>query len=281
MPTSRSTKLGTRRRRDAAAAAAAEARRPIWPLVALGALAALAILLIALPASMIGRLLPASITMQDFSGSVWHGSAGRITVNGRDAGALEWRLHPAALLGLTLAADLHWVKAAFVADGGVRLDRHSLGLARVTGGGPLESLQSLGIAPGWHGSATLAIDRLQADLDAAGPQLRTAVGELRIAELSSPAFAGGEPLGGFALRLAEGAIGADGSGSARLADTGGPLALDAVIQFSVKERRGIASGTVAVRAQAGEALRAEIDKLAQLRPRDPQGRVPFDLELSL
>ncbi len=279
MPASRSIKPGTRR--GGGAAAVVEPRRPIWPLALLGALAALAILLIALPASLIGRMAPANVTLQDFSGSLWHGSAGRITVNGRDAGALEWRLHPAPLLGLTLAADLHWVKAAFVADGRVRLDRHALSLEHVTGGGPIDSLQSLGIAPGWHGSATLDVARLQADLDGGEPRWRAAAGELRVTDLHSPAFAGGATLGGYALRVADGAIGADGNGSARLVDTGGPLALDAVIQFSVKERRGIASGTIAARSEADPALRAEIDKLAQLRPRDPQGRVPFDLELSL
>jgi hypothetical protein len=56
-------------------------------------LAVLSVAIIGVPASLITRFLPPFISAQDFSGSLWHGSAGRIAVNGRDAGAVEWRLH--------------------------------------------------------------------------------------------------------------------------------------------------------------------------------------------
>src|ERR1700692_4011222 len=81
-------------------------RNYIWP-VLVGLAALLAVIIAALPASIIRHFLPPSVHADDFSGSIWHGSAGKISVEARDAGALEWRLHPAALLGMAVAADVH------------------------------------------------------------------------------------------------------------------------------------------------------------------------------
>ena len=91
-------------------------KRPYWPLIVIGLAAVLAVVVAALPASIITHFLPPMVQAEDFSGSLWHGSAGRINVNARPAGALEWRLHPASLLGMAVAADLHWVKVGFVMD---------------------------------------------------------------------------------------------------------------------------------------------------------------------
>src|SRR5947209_14627326 len=116
MPTSPSPKRGTK--------PPTGMRRPrlLLPAVVIILLAALSVMVIALPASLVTRFLPPVISADDFSGSVWHGSAGRIVVNGRDAGAVEWRLHPRSLLRLAVSADLHWVKIGFVADGAADLD---------------------------------------------------------------------------------------------------------------------------------------------------------------
>src|SRR5271170_6690327 len=112
MPTSPSPRRGVK------AKAASAPARSLWPrFVLIAVLAALGVAVMALPASMVTRFLPEGVSAEDFSGSVWHGSAGRITANGRDVGALEWRLHPAALLRLHVGADLHWVKRGFVLDG--------------------------------------------------------------------------------------------------------------------------------------------------------------------
>src|ERR1700731_3064998 len=109
--------------------------RSYWPLVLIGLAA---VIIVALPASMITRFLPPSVHAEDFSGSIWHGSAGKISVDARDAGALEWRLHPAALLGMAVAADVHWVKVGFVLDAAVKIDRQGLTAHGVKGGGPIE-----------------------------------------------------------------------------------------------------------------------------------------------
>src|SRR3984957_10442461 len=107
MPASRSAS------RDAKAAPRS---RNLWPVVLIGLAALLAVSIAVLPASVITHFLPPSVHAEDFSGSIWHGSAGKVSVNWRDAGALEWRLHPAALLGLTVLTDLHLGKTGFVID---------------------------------------------------------------------------------------------------------------------------------------------------------------------
>ncbi len=277
MPTSPSVKRPAKPPRGAPAAAPGLPRGAI----AAALLAVVAVGVVALPASLLGRLLPANLSAQDFSGSLWHGSAGRLAWGGRELGALEWRLHPLALLRLTAAAQLHWVKAGWVLDGGVELSRHGLRVEELRGGGPLEDLAARGIAPGWHGAADLHGQRLQAACADDGIRWQAASGEAEVTGLRAPQVAAGADLGGYALRLPADAIAADGTLSATLTDTGGPLQLQAGIQFSTRERRGVLSGTVLARAQAPEALRAQLAQLAQLHAPDAQGRIPFDLELSL
>src|SRR6202163_1446722 len=101
-------------------------RNYILPVVLVGLAALLAVIIAALPASIITHFLPPSVHAEDFSGSLWHGSAGKISVDARDAGALEWRLHPAALLGMDVAADVHWVKVGFVVGAAVNIDRQGV-----------------------------------------------------------------------------------------------------------------------------------------------------------
>src|SRR5579859_3810978 len=114
--------------------------RSYWPVVLIGLAAVLAVVISALPASIVTRFLPPEVHAEDFSGSIWHGSAGKIGVNARDAGALEWRLHPAALLARRVSADVHWVKVAFVADAAVDIDREGFSAHAVKGHGPIEDL---------------------------------------------------------------------------------------------------------------------------------------------
>src|SRR6202171_4260165 len=150
MPVSRSPSRAPKSMR-AAEPAPAPRSRSYWPVVLIGVAAVLAVIVAALPASVITHFLPPSVLAEDFSGSIWHGSAGKISVSARDAGALEWRLHPAALLGMQVSADVHWVKVGFVVDAAVNIDRQGVSAHAVKGGGPIEDLQDFGVAPGWRG----------------------------------------------------------------------------------------------------------------------------------
>jgi hypothetical protein len=285
MPVSRSPSRGAKpaaqsaaaRSRPAAQTRPAVRSRSYWPIVLIGVAAVLAVIVAALPASIITHFLPPSVHAEDFSGSIWHGSAGKIRVNARDAGALEWRLHPAALLRMDAAADVHWVKVAFVVDAAVKVDRLGFTAHDVKGGGPIEDLRDFGVAMGWRGTAEISFSELKSDF--AKPL--AAVGDVRVTNLTSAQIAQGADLGGYDLRLAQNAVGADGSVTAQLTDTGGPLEAKAVIHYSVTERTGLLSGTLRERPDAPAALLSELANLAQLQRRDPQGRIPVELEFAL
>src|SRR5579863_231635 len=126
MPTSPSPRRGPSTQRGARTPAPARSRS-LWPRLALiGVVALVVIVVCVLPASLLTRFLPPAVHAEDFSGSIWHGSAGRLTANGRPAGAIEWTLHPLALARLHLVADLHWVRGGFAMDGTADATRTSL-----------------------------------------------------------------------------------------------------------------------------------------------------------
>ena len=272
MPVSRSP------RRDSRPAArdlkVAESSRSYWPLILIGLVAVLTVIIAALPASIITYFLPKAVHAEDFSGSIWHGSSGKLSVNERDAGALEWWLHPKALLGMSVAADLHWVKVGFVIDAAVILDRQGLTAHDVRGSGPIADLRDFGIAPGWRGSAEVNFRDLRTDF----VKPLAIVGDIKVSNLASAQFANGAELGGYDLVFTEGAVGADGNVDAQLMDTGGPLETQAVLHYSLKDFTATLSGTVKERAEVAPALRSQLQDLSQLRGRDSQGRIPVDLE---
>jgi Type II secretion system (T2SS), protein N len=250
-----------------------------WPLVLLGLLGLIAILAAAvfsLPASMIAHLLPSQVHAEDFSGSVMHGAAGKLSIHAHDAGAIEWQLHPLALLHGSIEADFHWVKVSFVIDGITEIDRHSFTAHDIRGGGPIESLTDLGVAPGWRGTASVKFDQLKSDFK----KPVAAVGEIEVANLSSAGIAAGADLGGYLVQLIAGSVSPDGNFTAALTDTGGPVQLQAQIRFSPAARTGMLSGTLKERPEASPALRNQLQSLAQLRPRDSLGRFPVELEFT-
>ena len=277
MPTSPSPRRATK----GAAPTPVVRARPLWPRVALiGLVAVVAVVIAVLPASLANKFLPAGVQAEDFSGTLWHGSAGRITAGGRDAGALEWRLHPLALFKLHLDADLHWVKGGFIVDGTAVVGGGNLQASNLHGGGPIADLSSLGVAPGWRGIAQVEIRRIAADVSGPMPSLRAAVGEIDVSDVSSPQVAGGSDLGSYALTFDDASLSSNGDARAALVDKGGPLSLDASITLAPQSRTGMLSGTVKERADAPPALHKELDNVAQLHARDAQGRIPIDLEFT-
>ena len=209
MPTSPSPRRGAK-------PSPAPPPRRLWPyLLAIFGVAVLAVAISALPASMVTHFLPVTVHAEDFSGSVWHGSAGRIAVAAHDAGALEWRLHPGALLHMRVAAELHWVKGGFVVDGTAEVDRGTLLASHLEGGGPIEDLRDLGLAPGWRGIAKIQVEQLKAGLSSDAPSLKAAVGTIGVSNLASAQVAGGADLGGYLLRFADPAITPDSEAERR------------------------------------------------------------------
>jgi hypothetical protein len=247
-----------------------------WPLLLLAAVLLAAAVVFVIPAAAISYFLPAQVHAEDFSGSLVHGAAGKLSINSRDAGAVEWRLHPLSLLRLAIVADIHWVKVGFLIDGTVDLDREGVAFHDVTGGGPIENLRDMGLAAGWRGTANLRFAEVRSDFQ----KLESAVGKIEAINLSAADIGEGADLGGFVLQLASGAVAADGTITAELNDTGGPVEVQAQIRLSPATRTGMFSGTLRERPEASPALRKQLGTLAQLRPRDASGRLPVELEFT-
>jgi hypothetical protein len=275
------TSPSPRRSASAQTASPSPPARPFWSIVLpMFVLAALAVAVSALPASSIARFLPTEVHAEDFSGSVWHGSAGRITLNAQDLGSVEWHLHPEALLRLRVAADLRWVRGGFVLDGAVSLDRNGLIASDVRGGGPIEDLRGMGLPAGWRGNAQIRIKELRAAVSGAAASLQGAVGEIVVSDLSATQVAEGANLGGYSLQFADPVLSPDSDATGRVADTGGPLSVDAEIRVSPKQRSAMLSGTLQERADAPQALRTQVDELSRLHARDARGRLPVDFEFT-
>jgi len=248
------------------------------PLLLLGVVLVLLVIVITLPASLLRRFLPPQIQADQLSGSLWHGSAGKVVLNGRDVGAIEWHVHPWPLATLTLSADVLWVKIGLVAQGRIDVDRHGAAARDVAGRGPIEDLSDLGMATTWRGTTEFKFSIVKLDMDGG---LQSAVGEVRVADLSSPQIADGGNLGGYTVALAQGAISSDADVTAELTDTGGPLKVMATIHYSAKTHTGLLSGTLEERPEASAALRNQLQNLTQMHARDAEGRIPVDLEFTL
>jgi len=266
MPASRSASRDIKRTRPA--------RR--WPLILLGLIVLSGAVIFALPASFAARFMPAQVQAEDFSGNLLHGAAAKIRINARDAGAIEWQVHPLALLRLAIVADIHWVKVGFLIDGTAELKIGGFAAHDVTGGGPIADLQTLGFAAGWKGTANLTFTAIKGTFD----KLEAAVGKIDLANISSADIAAGSDLGSYELHLGAQSIAPDGSISATLNDTGGPVEAQAQIRFSPGTRTGMLSGTLKERAEAFPALRNQLSNLSQLRPRDSSGRFPVEVEFT-
>jgi Type II secretion system (T2SS), protein N len=252
------------------------APRRFWPFILLGCGAVAALVLIVLPASLISRFLPPQIHAEDFSGSIWHGSSGHVAFMSRPVGALEWHLHPMSLLSLGLSADVRWVKGSSVIGGSVSVDRHGFEAHDVRGGGPLEDFRDFGGLSGWSGNAKLDLQQIKGSFQ----NLESAAGHIEVSALAFTQIAKGADLGSYELTVAPGADPSTGL-AARVQDAGGPLELQAEVHYAPASHSGTLSGTLRERADASPALREQLAQLAQMRPRDGEGRIPLELEFAL
>lgn len=255
-------------------------RRPLGAIIALGCVALLAVVVVvvvALPASLLGRALPPTVRASEFSGSLWHGAAGRIFINGHDSGALEWRLHPGELVRLKVGIDATWARGAFALVASGFAGTKVIEANSIRGGGTLEDVAALTGMSGWRGNVSVAINRLTAN--SAG--LESMAGDVSVAGLHTVSIANDADLGGYTLHFD--APAADGAGTidGQLSDTGsGPLQVQGIVALSPREHTGTLTGTVHERSAASPALRQSLEQLAQMRPRDAAGNVPLDVEFS-
>ncbi len=251
-------------------------RRSLGVPIAIGAIALLVVAIFALPASLVGRLLPPGVQATDYSGNFWHGAAAKIIINGYPCGAVEWQLHPWELVRLRLGIDLHWAKGDFglAARGHLRL--HGIEADSVTGGGALEELGSLTGLAGWRAGVAVAIDRFSASFD----RLIAITGDINVSDLHIASIGDDINLGAYGMHFDPPAAGPSGALVGQIRDTSGPLEVHATLTLTPQTHTSVLSGTARERAAAPPALRSALEDLARLRPRDAQGRIPLEIEFS-
>ena len=259
-----------------AATLSARGRRRRWPLILLGLIVLSGAVIFALPASFAARFMPAQVHAEDFSGSLLHGAAGKIRINARDAGAIEWQVHP---LRLVAARDRC---GHSLGEGGLPHRRHGRTQSRRFCGARHHGRRSYRrpadarICRGVEGHRQADVHRDQRHIS---DKLEAALGKIDVANISSVGVAAGSDLGSYELQLGPQSIAPDGSISATLNDTGGPVEAQAQIRFSPATRTGMLSGTLKERAEASPALRNQLNNLSQLRAR-LSGRFPVELEFT-
>ena len=63
-------------------------------------------LLVFIPASIAAKLLPTTVSADNFQGNIWHGSANNVVSNGTTLGQLNWKIKPSCFLLFKLCANI-------------------------------------------------------------------------------------------------------------------------------------------------------------------------------
>ena len=100
------------------------------------------------------------------------------------------------------------------------------------------------------------------------------------ANLRASSIADGIYLGAYTLHFDEPAVQAKGVIDGQIRDTAGPLEVQAQLSLGLQTHTSTLSGAARERASASPELRTALENLAQLRPRDSQGRIPLEIEFS-
>jgi len=236
-------------------------------------LAAFLVFLVAMvPANQLTRRLPAGITVDGATGTIWSGQARSFAVQGRPLGALRWSCRPWRLVILEWSCNVGLqpkggeLQGDFV--GNFSGDVKGRG---IRGSVPIALLEGLATPRGWTGSLELDLEELA--IVARRPQ--AAAGTLLLRNLRAPG-AGGQQLGDFELVVGEGSVGGAAL-NGRLRDLGGPLHVRGAVELS-DDGRYLVQGDAAPGPGAGPAI---FDTLGFLGPPDGRGRRPFTIEGTL
>jgi hypothetical protein len=238
----------------------------IWLAVAIFALT----VLVRMPAGLMPLLLPAAIHCESPDGTLWQGSCAQLRSGGLELSDLQWTLHPASLLRLQIAADLHSTDPR--ATGQTRM------ILRRDGVLELEALQAqvplqggLQLLPqGWSGALDLALERASVQNGhLIALQGRITLRQLHIEQPTAD-------LGNFELDVPAPPAAASGAPSpivGQLHDLGGPLSVQGELRLSSDGAYELSS-TLQPRSGASEALQ---QALRMLGPLDAQGRYGLSL----
>jgi general secretion pathway protein N len=219
-----------------------------------------------LPASLLASRLPADLTVEGISGTVWNGAADVLRLRGTPLGAFGWRIEPAALLSGELAARVEvtrpdgFVRGRVAASGGGTLTGRDIELDL-----PLTALHP-GSEQDWRGSlkGTVQSARLERGWPVA------IVGSFRMLGLRPPASQ--LPIGDYALDF-DGRADTPTQLVGRVRDLAAPLVVRAQLVIK-RDRSYVLAGEVTARPEAApEVSRA----IAFLGAPDAAGRRAFEI----
>ncbi len=222
--------------------------------------------LVRLPARWLVGLLPPKVQCEAPSGTLWNGACGELRAGGYGLRGVSWRLHPAALLRMRLAADLG-------SEDPAARGRASIELARSGELAIKDLVASVDVQSGAGMLPVMVSGRLELALASArivGARPAALQGKIDLQQLhviSPPA-----DLGSFELQFAPQPEGAPLLGELRDLNNG-PLSVNGRLRLTSGGAYQL-DGTVAARAQAGAAL---TQALLLLGPPDVQGRRQFSL----
>jgi len=221
--------------------------------------------MVRLPARTLVPLLPAQISCQTPSGTVWRGACAQLRSGPVSLTGVSWTLHPAALLHGHLAAEL--VSADPRASGQAAVELSRDGELQVHDlAAQLALHDGLSVLPrGLAGTVLLDVSGAQLQHG----QVTALTGSIRVLQLRSEAQSA--DLGSFELRFPPAAPGGPIQG--QLFDLGGPLSVSGQLRLMRAGGYDL-SGSVAARPDATPEL---VQALQLLGPADTQGRRTFSL----
>ncbi len=228
--------------------------------VAIAALAAFLLVLLAqFPARWAAFALPRNVRCGQLAGTLWQGSCSGLVLDGRPLGELAWKLHPLALLGAALSADVALSQGATEATGSVQLRPSGRITARHLHARMLVDHSVIAqLTPGTHANVQADLSLLRFEHG----HVAAVSGEVNVRGL---AFAPGLPTEDYRLTFPENA---PGDPAGQIQDLGGPLALEGTLRLT-PEPGYVLDARVAARPGAPPALAQQLQFLG---PPDAQGR---------
>jgi general secretion pathway protein N len=228
----------------------------------------LLVLIVRFPARWISPLLPHGMQCQQLTGSAWSGTCTALSAGGSAVGDLTWDLHPLQLLRGRLELQLNLTNQGSYLRGAVALGFGGALHGRdVTLDLPLSSALVSSLPAGAHAQLLGKLSRVEWN----GKYLAGLQGELEVRDFIGSR---GQAFGSYQARF--GPVVAPGRAdmpSGVVHDLGGPLALDATLQFT-HDPGYLVQGQVAARPSASPEL-AQV--LQYLGSPDAAGKRPFSI----
>lgn len=226
-------------------------------------------LLVRLPARTLVPLLPAQISCETPTGTIWRGACTQLRSGAVTLSGISWHIRPAGLLRGALAAELSSSDPKASGQASVELSAHQqLHIRALSAQLPLRNGLST-LPRDLDGTVQVSVD--DATLDHG--ELTALQGFVRVLQLRSESQSA--DLGSFELRFAPTPAGSPIQGS--LHDLDGPLSVSGQLRLMRNGGYDL-SGSVAARQNASPEL---VQALQLLGPADAQGRRMFSLAGSL